>query len=82
MIENKKWTWAGHTMSRIDSRRTARVTEWQLRNCRSRWRDKINPFARTGWSTQQQGERAQVCLERVLTCSRPVMTEDNYDMPS
>ncbi len=33
-IKNKKWTWAGHVMRRLDNRWTTRVTEWQPRNGR------------------------------------------------
>ncbi len=33
-IKNKKWTWVGHVMRRLDNRWTTRVTEWQPRNGR------------------------------------------------
>ncbi len=52
-----KWAWAGHVMRRTDNRWTAKVTEWQPRNCRrqgrqrTRWRGETIAFAGTEWST-------------------------------
>ncbi len=52
----KKFIWAGHVMRRADNR-WSKVTEWQLRKCESkskqktRWRGEIRAFAGAGWST-------------------------------
>ncbi len=57
-IKNKKWTWAGYVMRKLDNRWTMRVTEWQPRNARRnqgrqriRWRDEIRAFAGPSWSS-------------------------------
>ncbi len=76
---NKKWTWAGHVMRRLDNRGTTRVTEWQPRNGkrnqgrqRVRWRNEIRAF-----SGPSKTERGGECWERPLSCSGLAM--DEYD---
>ncbi len=56
-IKNKKWTWGGHVMRRLDDRWITRATElqsrnsWRIQGSKVIWRDEIRAFAGPSWTS-------------------------------